>query len=188
MGKIYKGRIEGDLMLRAGDDASAVTSVGGSVYAYKGAHLDLSACISVGRSVSAYEGAHLNLSACISVGGYPLPDPETAARRLADIARHALTPGALCMEDWHDETEGCGTAHCIAGWAVHLAGQAGYALELAVQQPAAGNILLGIEASKLFYLDDESAKAALHKALDDAGRLINAAPAALWEIPEKAAG
>jgi hypothetical protein len=29
------------------------------------------------------------------------------------------------MTDWHT----CGTTHCRAGWVVHLAGEAGYALE-----------------------------------------------------------
>jgi len=29
------------------------------------------------------------------------------------------------MGDWHT----CGTTHCRAGWVVHLAGDAGYALE-----------------------------------------------------------
>lgn len=34
-------------------------------------------------------------------------------------------PGALDMSRWHT----CGTTHCRAGWVVHLAGEAGYALE-----------------------------------------------------------
>ena len=33
--------------------------------------------------------------------------------------------GSLEMSDWHV----CETTHCRAGWAVHLAGEAGYALE-----------------------------------------------------------
>lgn len=33
--------------------------------------------------------------------------------------------GALNMDDWHS----CETTHCRAGWVVHLAGEAGYALE-----------------------------------------------------------
>jgi uncharacterized protein YjbI with pentapeptide repeats len=33
--------------------------------------------------------------------------------------------GKLEMDAWHK----CGTTHCRAGWAVHLAGEAGYALE-----------------------------------------------------------
>ena len=35
------------------------------------------------------------------------------------------TPESLDMSDVH----GCDTTHCRAGWAVHLAGEAGYALE-----------------------------------------------------------
>lgn len=34
-------------------------------------------------------------------------------------------PKALDMRDWHT----CNTTHCRAGWVVHLAGEAGYALE-----------------------------------------------------------
>jgi len=30
------------------------------------------------------------------------------------------------MSSWHNS---CGTTHCRAGWAVHLAGEEGYALE-----------------------------------------------------------
>lgn len=48
---------------------------------------------------------------------------------IADIDRRiyeaASAPNALDMRDWHT----CGTTHCRAGWAVHLAGDAGYALE-----------------------------------------------------------
>lgn len=36
-------------------------------------------------------------------------------------------PHALEMGDWHK----CDTTHCRAGWAVHLAGADGYALEKA---------------------------------------------------------
>jgi len=48
---------------------------------------------------------------------------------IADIHRviyeAASAPEALHMSDWHS----CGTTHCRAGWAVHLAGEEGYALE-----------------------------------------------------------
>jgi hypothetical protein len=37
-------------------------------------------------------------------------------------------PKLFDMSTWHDERS-CGTAHCRAGWVVHLAGEAGYALE-----------------------------------------------------------
>jgi hypothetical protein len=35
------------------------------------------------------------------------------------------SPQSLNMERWHS----CNTTHCRAGWVVHLAGEAGYALE-----------------------------------------------------------
>ena len=43
----------------------------------------------------------------------------------AAIYAAARAPQALAMDAWHT----CGTTHCRAGWAVHLAGEAGYALE-----------------------------------------------------------
>ena len=49
---------------------------------------------------------------------------------IADIHKRVYeavtsTPTALNMRDWHT----CGTTHCRGGWVVHLAGEAGYALE-----------------------------------------------------------
>lgn len=124
---IYRGNVPGDVSIRPGDDAGALTSVGG----------------------------HL------------LPDAETAKARLEEVARHALAdPANLDMRKWHNESGGCGTSHCISGWAVHLAGDDGYKLEREVQQPTAGVILLGVEASKLFYLSNEAARSALHRVLD----------------------
>jgi uncharacterized protein YjbI with pentapeptide repeats len=37
--------------------------------------------------------------------------------------------GTLDMKSWHGPEGWCGTTHCRAGWAVHLAGQPGKALE-----------------------------------------------------------
>jgi hypothetical protein len=52
------------------------------------------------------------------------------------------------MDYWHDnddwrertcaEEAVCGTTHCLAGWAVHLAGKEGYAIEKAFGWRAAG--------------------------------------------------
>jgi hypothetical protein len=41
------------------------------------------------------------------------------------IYEAASAPKALDMTDWHT----CDTTHCRAGWAVHLAGEAGAKLE-----------------------------------------------------------
>jgi hypothetical protein len=62
-------------------------------------------------------------------------DPETATAGAPEIPKierihstvfaAASQPNALNMSQWH----ACGTAHCRAGWVVHLAGEPGYALE-----------------------------------------------------------
>jgi hypothetical protein len=44
------------------------------------------------------------------------------ARILEQIEKHG---GTLRMSSWHT----CGTTHCRGGWAIHLAGPAGYELE-----------------------------------------------------------
>lgn len=44
---------------------------------------------------------------------------------------------ALDMGDWH----ACKTTHCRAGWAINLAGEAGYKLESLVGSCAAGALI-----------------------------------------------
>ena len=56
-------------------------------------------------------------------GPPPIPTIENIHARVLEAA--TAKPTALNMSDWHT----CGTTHCRAGWAVHLAGEAGYALE-----------------------------------------------------------
>jgi hypothetical protein len=55
-------------------------------------------------------------------GAPPVPKIENIH---ALVLAAASAPNALAMERWHT----CGTTHCRAGWVVHLAGEAGYALE-----------------------------------------------------------
>lgn len=43
----------------------------------------------------------------------------------SEVFEAASAPDALYMYEWHT----CDTTHCRAGWVVHLAGEAGYALE-----------------------------------------------------------
>jgi hypothetical protein len=43
----------------------------------------------------------------------------------AVILEACSEPDALSMSNWHS----CNTTHCRAGWVVHKAGEAGYALE-----------------------------------------------------------
>ena len=80
---------------------------------------------------------------------------EVLRERLAAVALHALaTPQSLDMGRWHS----CDTTHCIAGWAIHLAGDEGYELERKFNPSVAGLILLGAEAAKHFDLSDGDAR------------------------------
>ena len=56
--------------------------------------------------------------------GFFIPRIENIHSKVYEAASQ---PGALDMLLWHS----CETTHCRAGWVVHLAGKAGYALELA---------------------------------------------------------
>ena len=62
--------------------------------------------------------------------------PHLDARILAAVEGDAAL-GALDMDDWHK----CETTHCRAGWAIHLAGDAGYMLEDRIGPAAAGALI-----------------------------------------------
>ena len=74
--------------------------------------------------------------------------------------------GKLDMRGWHS----CETTHCRAGWAIHLAGKAGYALESKIGSCAAGALISVASCPQLhgkvpdFYASD-------HAALSDIRRL-----------------
>ncbi len=60
-------------------------------------------------------------------------------------------PESLNMHEWHT----CETTHCLSGWAIHLSGPAGYALEKLTSADVAGRILIP-DAQHLFHeLDHE---------------------------------
>ena len=93
------------------------------------------------------------------------PADEAEQRdRIAAVAALALKDDdALNMGNWHT----CETTHCIAGWAVHQAGPAGYLLEEMMGPHAAGAILLGDEAANHFYDSGDQARAWLTSFLPD---------------------
>lgn len=61
------------------------------------------------------------------------------------------------MDDWHK----CGTTHCVAGWAIMLAGEQGAALERAIGPDAAGALIFAKSNPDLpvpnFYASNEDA-------------------------------
>jgi hypothetical protein len=70
------------------------------------------------------------------------------------VAQAALaSPESLDMSTWH----ACETTHCLAGWAVHLSGSAGYALESITSTSVAGAMLMP-SAAHLFYSTGAEAK------------------------------
>lgn len=71
----------------------------------------------------------------------------------AEILKAIERGGKLNMDTWHGRpcpvlpgesrlrAQACGTTHCRAGWAIHLAGEAGIALESIMGPEAAGKCI-----------------------------------------------
>ena len=80
-----------------------------------------------------------NLSGA-DLGGFNAPSiPDIDAAILAAIENG----GTLEMGEWHT----CETTHCRAGWAIHLAGDAGRALETRIGPSAAGALIYAASGS-----------------------------------------
>jgi len=89
------------------------------------------------------------------LGAIGLPIQPDAQQRLQAVARQVLAqPEHLQMTAWHSD---CGTAHCLAGWAIHQAGDLGRQLEADHGPAVAGLFLLGTEAALHFYDDNATA-------------------------------
>lgn len=95
-------------------------------------------------------GAILNGADLRGVVGLPLDDEARAALRAAVAAQIGAHPEKHDQTKWHSA---CGTAHCVAGWAVVLAGRVGLALEASVGTPTAAHLLLGGQHRPSFYVD-----------------------------------
>jgi hypothetical protein len=144
----------------------ALTSVGGDL-AIRKANAGLGALTSVGGYLY-INAENAGLTALTSVGGYPFawPDQDVARARLVAVAKHALaTDDALDMSVWHT----CDTTHCVAGWAQHLEGPAGYEMARRYGDAGAGAALLGQDAAAKFFLNTNEARAWLQGVLEQAG-------------------
>lgn len=135
----------------------------------RAANAQLPALTSVGGGLSIRADRSLFAPSLAVVAGHKLPTEAEAAARLRDVAKAALaSDDALDMGYWHNE---CGTSHCIAGWAIHLAGAEGYKLERELGgegrgSAAAGAILLGLEAAHHFHIETAAARAWLQSKLE----------------------
>jgi len=85
-------------------------------------------------------------------------------------------PDALNMDTWHT----CDSTHCRAGWVVHLAGPAGYALEAKTSTEFAAmeiyNVSSEIKVSPVrFYQSNHVALDDIKRCADEEKALINKA-------------
>ena len=139
-------RVGETLYIRAeGAALPALTSVGGALYIYaKGAALPV----------------------LTTVNGHPWADPDPAeAKALWREVFHAVEAETIGLEmgNWHAKGR-CGTTHCIAGAAIHLRGEEGYALEDAYGSAStAGLALLGLDAGPIFYMGEDKAMEELRR-------------------------
>lgn len=87
--------------------------------------------------------------------------------------------GRLDMGSWHggddcDETNWCGTSHCRAGYAICLAGEAGFALERKYGPEVAGRMIYAVSRPDApvpdFFADTETALADIRASAGEAGR------------------
>ena len=90
----------------------------------------------------------------------------------AKIFEAVSQPNALHMGSWHS----CNTTHCRAGWVVHLAGEAGYALERFHNTALAAQLIYresGYEISPArFYESNEVAMEDMRKLADAASEQV----------------
>jgi hypothetical protein len=111
-------------------------------------------------------GANLygaNLHGANLHGAAGIPVAVDSGDRLREVAAVATAShDGLYMNLWHT----CPTTHCIAGWAIHLAGEPGRLLEEVHGPELAGRMLLGHEAALHFHDDDNDARAWLLSVLD----------------------
>jgi hypothetical protein len=70
------------------------------------------------------------------------PDVPVVENLDAKILAAIDAGGTLEMSRWHGDGGSCGTTHCRAGFAIHLAGEAGYALERKYGDPEHAGMLI----------------------------------------------
>lgn len=88
--------------------------------------------------------------------GADIPKIDRLHTKIAEAIERG---GVLEMESWHV----CETTHCRAGWAIHIAGEAGKKLEAKVGSSAAGALIFSAsypdQRVPNFYTDNETALA-----------------------------
>ena len=83
------------------------------------------------------QGASLTAPVLATVNGKPFKVPVLEHIDAKILAAIQSGGGKLEMDAWHT----CGTTHCRAGWAIHLCGDEGYALEAITNSETAGTLI-----------------------------------------------
>ena len=98
------------------------------------------------------------------------PDVPVVEHLDAKILAAVEAGGVLDMGSWHgpEASDGtvCGTTHCRAGWAIHLAGERGYALEQKYGPEHAGAMIYRASTGRVPYFFTSN-----NNALEDIKRL-----------------
>jgi hypothetical protein len=100
--------------------------------------------------------------------GAPAAPPIPRIENIHSLVYKAVSqPNALNMHSWHK----CETTHCRAGWVVHLAGEAGRALEQFHNTPLAAQLIYRASGYAInpcrFYDSNEDAMADMKRLAEE---------------------
>jgi uncharacterized protein YjbI with pentapeptide repeats len=109
-------------------------------------------------------GAHLS-GANLGGENFSAPKNWVDAPGLLDQIATRVAAGNCDMHTWHT----CETTHCLAGWAIHLSGPAGYLLEKTTSPSVAGAMLVPSIAHLFYASNDEAMEWAKKYLADKAG-------------------
>jgi uncharacterized protein YjbI with pentapeptide repeats len=106
--------------------------------------------------------ARADLAGAYLAGAIPPEEIPVIPNIDAEILKAIETGGRLDMGSWHGPHDHwCGTTHCRAGWAIHIAGEKGKALQDKVGPQMAGTLIYhasrpGVPAPWFFASNDDA--------------------------------
>jgi hypothetical protein len=153
---VLRAAVLSDAVLSDADLSGAVLS-GADLSGAVLRHADLSGADLSGAVLSGADLSGADLSGAVlsgAVWGGQVPEVPGICRAILQAIE--AEPESLDMDSWHKETA-CGTTHCMAGWAIHLAGKEGYELEAKVGPAAAGSAIFAKSCGKVpnFYSSND---------------------------------
>lgn len=129
---------------------------GANLYGAKFRGADLSDSNLYGADLENTDFKGANLTGVIGLPSIPVV--ADLDRKILQILDNGL--GKLDMRDYHtDDATICNTTHCLAGFAIDLAGSAGYVLEDQIGSSAAGAFIYFVSTGQVpdFFTDNDTA-------------------------------